>query len=71
MAPTVRHASVTAAAAVAWSRSSPQDTLSSCMLEWWDCGVEAAEDDVVTMPSSSRESRGNDVGSVGGVTHTG
>lgn len=41
------------------------------MVESWDCGVEAVEDDVVTMPSSSRESRGKDAGSVGRFRDTG
>lgn len=38
----------------------------SCIVESWDCGVVAAEDDVVKIPSSSRERRGKDDASVGG-----
>lgn len=35
----------------------------SCIVVSWDCGVVAAEDDVVKMPSSSRERRGKEAGS--------
>lgn len=46
------------------SRDSFEGTFISCIVVSWDCGVVAAEDDVVTIPSSSRERRGKDTGSV-------
>ncbi len=35
----------------------------SCIVVSWDCGVVAAEDDVVKIPSSSRVRSGKDDGS--------
>lgn len=35
----------------------------SCIVASRDCGVVAADDDVVKIPSSSRERRGKDAGS--------
>ena len=50
--------------------SSPGDAsfgrmFTSCIVVSWDCGVVAADDEVVKIPSSSRERRGKDVDSAG------
>lgn len=57
---TVSYASVVFA--VPWSSGDASfgRMFTSCIDVSWDCGVVAAEDDVVKMPSSSRERKGKD-----------
>lgn len=60
---TVSHASVTLAVPSSSGDASFGRMFTSCIAASWDCGVVAAEEDVVKIPSSSRERSGKDAGS--------